>query len=452
MFNFWDCAEDTPPPPARSAIFVMRNGRYEPQNLMPVLPRPDTLDFDGFGVRRGANANYMNPRPPEMRQAALSKNPVNIRRDSARALRSDGSPMRRPSGASPAIEGSTTEAGKLRFSVTFDALRSGQISVYFLVTEKERVVTSTPTGGSADGSSASASPAIGNSVSRSSIRTSDSAANAAALTERWIEFVPQKESLEGTPNSGSGAMSEEPALPKPLEVKSFEEGLGQVYNSPVIDISSIPEEQLTFSPEHPKDIPVVIRLEADEIESEERTVQYTYLSFNLVSDSSRASSPTAAGTTNSGDNDGGGGGGGEAGRVLRAAQTRQARQQHWSATIVGQKLQYGAQGFVCHEVFGVSSRQQASADEEGGNSECVICLTEPRDTAVLPCRHMCFCGYCAGIVRLQCDRCPVCRQKVVSLLQFKRDKETGESQETQIPAAAAAPAPTTPPAAPPTSS
>merc|ERR1712176_1537645 len=63
----------------------------------------------------------------------------------------------------------------------------------------------------------------------------------------------------------------------------------------------------------------------------------------------------------------------------------------------------------------------ASATEEGGNPDCVICLSEPRDTAVLPCRHMCFCSYCAGIVRLQCDRCPVCRQKVASLLQFKRE-------------------------------
>ena len=41
-------------------------------------------------------------------------------------------------------------------------------------------------------------------------------------------------------------------------------------------------------------------------------------------------------------------------------------------------------------------------------------------TLVLPCRHMCFCSYCAGIVRLQCDKCPVCRQKVQSLLQFQQ--------------------------------
>merc|ERR1712039_812531 len=62
------------------------------------------------------------------------------------------------------------------------------------------------------------------------------------------------------------------------------------------------------------------------------------------------------------------------------------------AQIVAQKLQYGVECFVLHEVFGANSN--ASASEEGGNPDCVICLSEPRDTAVLPCRHMCFCSYC----------------------------------------------------------
>merc|ERR1719420_700684 len=69
------------------------------------------------------------------------------------------------------------------------------------------------------------------------------------------------------------------------------------------------------------------------------------------------------------------------------------------------------------------SKHSSSAGEIEGNSECIICLSEPRDTAVLPCRHMCFCSYCAGIVRLQCEKCPICRQRVVSLLQFKREQE-----------------------------
>merc|ERR1719469_871553 len=95
----------------------------------------------------------------------------------------------------------------------------------------------------------------------------------------------------------------------------------------------------------------------------------------------------------------------------------------WTKQVFAQKLQYNGQCFVLHDLFGVGSKLSDVTSESNNNavSECIICLAEPRDTAVLPCRHMCFCRHCAGIVRLQCDRCPVCRQKVAKLLQFKRD-------------------------------
>ena len=44
-------------------------------------------------------------------------------------------------------------------------------------------------------------------------------------------------------------------------------------------------------------------------------------------------------------------------------------------------------------------------------SECVICLTEPRDTTVIPCRHMCLCHECALQLRLNTNRCPICRAR-----------------------------------------
>ena len=50
-------------------------------------------------------------------------------------------------------------------------------------------------------------------------------------------------------------------------------------------------------------------------------------------------------------------------------------------------------------------------------------MCEPRDTLVLPCRHMAFCSYCASIMRYQCERCPICRQSVTSLLQFTRTEK-----------------------------
>mmetsp|Transcript_46972 Transcript_46972/g.87562 ORF Transcript_46972/g.87562 Transcript_46972/m.87562 type:complete len:175 (-) Transcript_46972:440-964(-) len=51
--------------------------------------------------------------------------------------------------------------------------------------------------------------------------------------------------------------------------------------------------------------------------------------------------------------------------------------------------------------------------------ECVICLSEPRDTAVLPCRHMCMCSACAHMLRHQTNRCPICRTIATDYLNIK---------------------------------
>lgn len=71
--------------------------------------------------------------------------------------------------------------------------------------------------------------------------------------------------------------------------------------------------------------------------------------------------------------------------------------------------------YKVQEVFGM----KADADADIGR-ECIICLSEPRDTVILPCRHMAFCKQCADMVRIRCENCPTCRQPVASLLQFSR--------------------------------
>ena len=51
-----------------------------------------------------------------------------------------------------------------------------------------------------------------------------------------------------------------------------------------------------------------------------------------------------------------------------------------------------------------------AAEAAIGGSDCVICLSEPRDTTVLPCRHMCLCSGCAQqLVSTATRKCPVCR-------------------------------------------
>ena len=60
------------------------------------------------------------------------------------------------------------------------------------------------------------------------------------------------------------------------------------------------------------------------------------------------------------------------------------------------------------DIFGVS--------DYTSSPECIACLTDPRDTILLPCRHLCVCSDCFD--RLTLDRCPVCRAPFTSYLRF----------------------------------
>lgn len=67
--------------------------------------------------------------------------------------------------------------------------------------------------------------------------------------------------------------------------------------------------------------------------------------------------------------------------------------------------------YELREIYGIgNSVAEGFSDNEPGK-ECVICMTEPTDTTVLPCRHMCMCSECAKTLRLQSNKCPICRQQ-----------------------------------------
>ena len=62
-----------------------------------------------------------------------------------------------------------------------------------------------------------------------------------------------------------------------------------------------------------------------------------------------------------------------------------------------------------HDIFGIES-------DPNQQNECVICMTDPRDTLVLPCRHMCLCRQCAELLKFESVKCPICRGPVRSLV------------------------------------
>eukprot|EP01062_Namystynia_karyoxenos_P058848 TRINITY_DN5030_c1_g1_i2.p1 TRINITY_DN5030_c1_g1~~TRINITY_DN5030_c1_g1_i2.p1 ORF type:complete len:393 (+),score=110.40 TRINITY_DN5030_c1_g1_i2:62-1180(+) len=109
-----------------------------------------------------------------------------------------------------------------------------------------------------------------------------------------------------------------------------------------------------------------------------------------------------------------------------------------SAHIEAQKLQIGSEVFALEDIFGAiaDERRQSREDGEDGGSPtpsgdasvaagelatedetaCVVCLTEPRDTLIMPCRHMCLCSGCASSLRKQMNKCPICRTRIESML------------------------------------
>ena len=71
-----------------------------------------------------------------------------------------------------------------------------------------------------------------------------------------------------------------------------------------------------------------------------------------------------------------------------------------------------------HNLDQFQQQQQQQQREEEDEIMCVVCLSEPKDTTVLPCRHMCMCSECARALRFQSNKCPICRNPVESLLEI----------------------------------
>lgn len=79
--------------------------------------------------------------------------------------------------------------------------------------------------------------------------------------------------------------------------------------------------------------------------------------------------------------------------------------------------------YLLQEIYGIENknltRPPTSDDDEDNGSECVICICEPRDTLILPCRHLCLCNGCADSLRYQANNCPICRAPFRALLQIR---------------------------------
>ncbi|XP_048258624.1 E3 ubiquitin-protein ligase MGRN1-like [Haliotis rufescens] len=81
--------------------------------------------------------------------------------------------------------------------------------------------------------------------------------------------------------------------------------------------------------------------------------------------------------------------------------------------------------YLLQEIYGIENKNMERSkldpedDLEDSGAECVICMSDMRDTLILPCRHLCLCSACAESLRYQASMCPICRVKFRALLQVR---------------------------------
>lgn len=124
----------------------------------------------------------------------------------------------------------------------------------------------------------------------------------------------------------------------------------------------------------------------------------------------------------------------------------------WTVKMLKQKVQVEGLTYELQEIYGIDGSLAAApkSDASGGGdgtasgekagsldeidlpdgAECIICMCEPRNTTVLPCRHMCLCGECAEALRKSSSTCPICRTRVEALLQIRvESKDAHDSND-----------------------
>ncbi|XKL65847.1 hypothetical protein PGB90_009267 [Kerria lacca] len=109
----------------------------------------------------------------------------------------------------------------------------------------------------------------------------------------------------------------------------------------------------------------------------------------------------------------------------------------YSLKALKQKLFIDGLCYLLQEIYGIENKVnewnklEVNEEIEDGGLECVICMSEMRDTLILPCRHLCLCQACADSLRYQANNCPICRSPFRALLQIKAmQKYSGQSITT----------------------
>ncbi|KAJ6828749.1 putative E3 ubiquitin-protein ligase LOG2 [Iris pallida] len=195
------------------------------------------------------------------------------------------------------------------------------------------------------------------------------------------------------------AMKEDLLVPVTV---AFKEGLGQEFRQPSgtgIDFSMFEEAELVKEGEM-EVYPLVVKAEASPIDKQGSV------------ESEKVAAPNS--------------------QITQAVFIRRDNGEY-HVRVAKQILWVNGTRYELQEIYGIGNSVDGDLDGNDPGKDCVICLSEPRDTTVLPCRHMCMCSECAKVLRYQTNRCPICRQPVERLLEIKVNNQQQQQQELEAP-------------------
>jgi len=95
--------------------------------------------------------------------------------------------------------------------------------------------------------------------------------------------------------------------------------------------------------------------------------------------------------------------------------------EHNEELVTKQKMIYNGDTFIVKEIYGFQQ-----------DEDCSVCLTEKKNTVLLPCHHLCVCDSCALVLTTTINKCPICRSLIRSMIQvFPREREVIEDQDEE---------------------
>jgi E3 ubiquitin-protein ligase MGRN1 len=151
-------------------------------------------------------------------------------------------------------------------------------------------------------------------------------------------------------------------LLKPVTI-TFNEGLGQKFCQPSgtgIDLSSFPDSELFRDEEEMEVYPLAAKANVSPPKEEKEGERDCANPGNRNSHNSQITQAVFEKRENGG----------------------------YQVRVVKQILWINGTRYELQEIYGIGNSVEGETDGNDPGKECVICLSEPRDTVVLPCRHM----------------------------------------------------------------